>query len=435
MKSYKNKKVVIMGLGQIAQGSGVSAALFLAKQKAKVVVTDLRSASKLNPDIIKKLKKHKNIKLVLGKHNLSDFKNADLIVKNPAVKPTSEVLQQAKKHKIKILTDLGLFFEYIQNKLRDEDITIIGITGTRGKSTTTALAYEILKAKYKSRVYLGGNIGNSPLNFMHKLKKGDIVVMEVASFQLNDLDNHHFDIAVVTNIMPDHLDYYKNIAHYQKDKEKIFAKHTEKEYLLLNKDDKKTKAMAKKTIAKTILFSKNKKVKLKDVKLLGEHSLYNIEAAWQIAKLLKVPDKIIKKAVVNFSGVKDRLQFIRSYKGVKFYNDCASTHPAATVAALKALPKNKIILISGGNSKNLALTEMNKAIKQRVRELILVPGNANNKLPTGTKVKDINQAVKKSWQLAKTGDVILFSPGLTWLPKINEFKRGEQFVKIVKRIS
>lgn len=418
-----------MGLGRIARGSGISAALFFARRKAQVIVTDLRPLKMLNPESVKKLKKYKNVHIILGRHREQDFKDADIIIKNPAVKPNSPYIKIAEKNQARILTDLGLFFDYI----KDKDIKVIGITGTRGKSTTATLIAEILKAKYGKHVYLGGNIGNSPLNFMEQLKRKDIVVLEMASFQLHDLTNHHFDVAVVTNVLPDHLDYYKNMHDYQADKENIFSTQTKKDYLILNRSDQKVKKMKSK--AKIIYFGKNNEVRLTTIKLLGTHNLFNIDAAWQVGKIFHVPANKIKKVVRNFRGVKNRLELIRIYQGVKFYNDTTATHPTATTVALQALPKKKIILISGGNSKNLPLVDMVQAIKERVKYLILVPGNANNKLPAGLKVKNIQQAVKLAWHKAETGDVILFSPGLTWLPKINEFHRGEIFASLVADIS
>jgi len=431
MNKYQNKKVVIMGLGRMEKGSGIAAALFFAKQQAQVIVTDLRTARLLNKNSLKKIKKFKNIKIILGQHRKDDFAQADIIVKNPAVKPNSKFIKIAQENNAQILTDLGLFFEYINKK----NIKIIGITGTRGKSTITTIIYEILKKKYKNKVYLGGNIGTSPLNFMAKLKSGDIVVMEIASFQLHDLVNHHFDIAVITNILPDHLDYYASMQEYQKDKENIFKNQNKNDFLILNQDDRKVKAMAKKANSKIFFYSKSKKVKLKEIYLLGEHSLYNIAAAYQVAKIMQIPEKDIISTVKNFKGVANRMELIREYHGIKFYNDTTSTHPQATIVALQALPKKRIILISGGNTKNIPLAEMAKEINKRVKILILFPGNANYLLPTGISVKNISQAVRAAWQHAQSGDTILFSPGLTWLPEINEFARGEVFVKNVKKIS
>lgn len=409
-----------MGLGIMPQGSGFSAAKFFAEQGAQVLVTDMKTRAQLK-DNVNKLKKYKNLKFVLGKHRKQDFKEADLLVRNPGIKPNSVYLKIARKNKIPITNDVGLFLDYLDNKAK-----VIGVTGTRGKSTTTTLIYEILKKKYKQKVWLGGNIGKSPLNFVKKIKKNDIVVLEVSSFQLYDLKKPHFDVAVLTNFYPDHLDFYKNLSDYWKDKKNIVSGQNKSDFLVLNRTERKLK-----TKGKIILFGKSK---FKEHKLVGEHNQYNIDAAWKVAKIFKVSDKIIKEVVSKFRGVENRLEFIKETNGVRIYNDTTATHPKATVVALNSFPKNKVILISGGNSKNLPLNEMVKTINDRVKHLILIPGNANKDLPQGIKVKNIKQAVTTAWKLAQPGDIILFSPGLTWLPRINEFKRGEQFLTVLQEL-
>ncbi|MFH1456517.1 MAG: UDP-N-acetylmuramoyl-L-alanine--D-glutamate ligase, partial [Patescibacteria group bacterium] len=338
----------------------------------------------------------------------------------------SEFLKVAKKNKILINTDLGLFFEAI----KDRGIKVVGITGTRGKTTTTYLIFNILKSKYKSKVFMGGNIGNSPLNFVDKLKKGDIVVLEVSSFQLHDLKNHHFDVGVITNVLPDHLNFYNNLDEYQKDKENILSNQTKDDFFVLNKLDPKVKRMAKKTKAKKLFFTKSK---IKGLKIIGEHNYANIDAALKVARIFNINDREALRVIKGFKGVPDRLEFIREYKGRKFYNDTTATSPDAAIVALKSF-KQKVILISGGNSKKLELKKLNREIKKKVKHLILLPGEANKELPEGLPVKDMEHAVQAAWALSEKGDVFLLSPGLTWLPLMNEFKRGEEFIKFVKKI-
>ncbi len=411
------KRATVMGLGIMPEGSGVSAALFLARQGYELTITDLRTKKELQSNI-NKLKKFKNIKFVIGKHRVEDFKNIDLLVRNPGVRPDNKYLKIAKKNKVKVVTDIGLFLEELKDKAE-----IVGITGTRGKSTTTSLIYEILKKKYGKKVWLGGNIGQSPLTFLKKIKKGDVVVLELSSFQLYDLKDPGFKVGVITNFYPDHLNFYDSLNDYWKDKAKIAGGA---EYVILGKGLKKVE-----TSGKRIYF---KKSKFTDHKLVGDHNQDNIGCAWEVGKIFKVPEAKIKQAVKQFKGVPNRLEFIRELKGVKFYNDTTATHPKATVVALQSFEKGKVILISGGNSKNLDLKELVEAINKRVKYLIKVPGTENNKLPKGFGVKDLKQAVQAAWAIAEKGDIILFSPGLTWLPQINEFKRGEEFVKLVRRL-
>lgn len=415
-----------MGLGVIDQGSGFSAAKYFAKKKAKVIVTDYTKQTKLNPNTISELKKYKNIQLVFGRHRDQDFKNRDLIIRNPGVHWDSKYLKIARSNNIPVMTDLGIFFD----EIKDKDIKVIGITGTRGKTTTSYLTYEILKAKYKNRVFIGGNVGNSPLNFVDKLKKNDIVILEVSSFLLHDLKSGHFNVACFTNLLEDHMNFYKSMTCYKKDKINIFRNQTEKDFMVLNRLDPRIKSLGNRTKARVKYFGKEN---IKDLKIIGKHNQANIAAAFEICKIFTVPKSTMLKVAKNFKGVPNRLELIREYKGRKFYNDTTATSPDAAIAALNAFD-GKVILISGGNTKELSLKKLAALMKKKVKTLILLPGNANKDLPKGKDVKNIQDAVELAWEESKEGDIILLSPGLTWLPVMNEFQRGEEFVKFVKNL-
>lgn len=422
-----------MGLGVIDQGSGFSAAKYFARKGAKVIVTDYTKQSELNPKTIAQLKKYKNVQLVLGKHREQDFKNRDLIIRNPGVHWDSKYLKIARSNNIPVKTDLGIFFDEIQ----DKGIQVIGITGTRGKTTTAYLVYEILRANRarllpsrKREVYIGGNVGNSPLNFVDKLKKNDLVVLEVSSFLLHELSNGHFNVACFTNLLEDHMNFYKSMTCYKKDKVNIFKNQTADDFVVLNRLDPRVKSLGNRTRAKVKYFGKEN---IKDLKIIGQHNQANMAAAFEICKIFKVPKTVMIKVAKNFKGVPNRLELVREYKGRKFYNDTTATSPDAAIAALNAFNK-KVILISGGNTKELSLKRLTDLMKKKVKTLILLPGNANKDLPKGENVKTMDQAVALAWENSKEGDVILLSPGLTWLPVMNEFKRGEEFVKFVKKL-
>ena len=208
-KIFKNKKVLVMGLG--LHGGGVGAAKFFYKSGAEVLVTDLKTREQLK-DSLQKLKQFK-IKYSLGGHKESDFLWADLIIKNPDVPNTSPYLEIARKNNIQIETDVNLF-------LKLSEAFIVGVTGTKGKSTTSSLIYHILKSKYR-RVFLAGNIGVSPLDLRNKIKKSDKVVLELSSFELENLTQSP-DISVITNILPDHLNRYGDMKEYIKAKKQFF---------------------------------------------------------------------------------------------------------------------------------------------------------------------------------------------------------------------
>jgi len=400
---FKDKKVVIMGLGGYGNGSGVSATLFFARTGARVLVTDMKKEEDLKHQI-KKLGKFKNIKYIFGRHREDDFKRADIIFQNPSVPDSSSFLKIARKNNIPIVNDWSMF-------LGKHDNFLIGITGSKGKSTTSTLVYKLIKEK--NRTVLCGNIGVSPLKYMKSIKKDDIVVAEFSSWLLRGLlpvkKSPH--IAVVTNLKSDHLDKYKSLEDYHNDKKIIFKFQKAGDFLILNKDDKESKKTASKVKSRIFWFSKrsfagkdgifarNKDIvfrmkgeeervaKISDIKIPGSHNLENILAAICVVKIFGIKNADIRKVLRGFLGVANRLELVREIKGVKYYNDTTATNPDGAVSALKAFKakKKRVILIAGGVDKNLDYSEFAKIIKKEVKELILFPGTATDKI-----LKEIN---------------------------------------------
>lgn len=433
-KLFKNKKVVVMGLG--LHGGGVGVAKFFLKQGAEVLVTDLKTKEQLK-DSIKKLRGLK-IKYVLGGHREQDFKEADLILKNPDVPDSSPYLQIARNNNIPVETDVGLF-------LKLSKAFVIGVTGTKGKSTTASLICHLLKPKYE-RIFLAGNIGVSPLELILKVKKGDKVVLELSSFELENLKQSP-EVAVITNILEDHLNRYANMAEYIKAKKIIFKYQNKKNILILNNDDSVARGFAKEALSKVYFFS-GKDVPGKiagGFKLFGKHNLSNLSAAILVAKLLKVPAKSIEKSVKTFKGVPSRQEFIREFNGVKYFNDTTATMPEAVIIAISSFygkfPDSKIILICGGQNKGLNFSELVSAIKEKNIELVMLPGTASDKIKDGLsgygkiyQVSSMQEAVEKAKKLSRKGDIVALSPGAASFNLFkNEFDRGEQFVKAVKK--
>lgn len=425
-----------MGLG--LHGGGVGVAKFFVQQGAKVLVTDPKTKKELRDSIdeLTHSTKPGQIKYVLGKHRAEDFKNTDLIIKNPAVPKDSKYLKIAKKNKVPIETDIGLFFELCPSK------KIIGITGTKGKSTTATLIAELLKTKYK--VVLAGNIRASVLEELPKVTKDTIVVLELSSWQLEDPKPHRKSphIAIITNIMPDHLNRHKGMKDYIEAKKLIFKFQKPKNFLILNRDDKIVREFSKEAKAKTIFYSKKRAVKYsKYIKLAGEHNLNNISAAITVAKIFKILDSTIKKTLKKFKGIEGRLEFVKEIKGVKYYNDTTATTPEATIVALKSFPAGKIILIAGGTDKNLNFKELARVILKKVKVLILLPGTATEKLEKASlrpasqrgelvarRAKNMKGAVKIARKNAEKGDIVLLSPGCASFGLFqHEFDRGKQF--------
>lgn len=398
-----------MGLG--LHGGGVGVAKFFVKQGAKVLVTDLKTKKQLK----KSVKKLNQVKFVLGKHRKEDFINADLIIRNPGVPRESKYLKIAKDNNISVKTDIDIFFDLCS-------APIIGITGTKGKSTVATLIYLFLKKKY-SKTFLAGNIGVSPLEFLGKINKKSKVVLELSSFELEGLKKSP-EVAVITALFSDHLNRYKDFRHYVNAKKSIFKYQNKNDVLILNNDDSETKKLYSEAKSKVYFFKGS-----------------NIAAAVLVAELFKISKNDIKKVLSNFKGVPHRQEFVAEKKGIKYFNDTTATNPEAVIFAIetfrKRFPKSKIILIVGGEDKKLSYRSLARNIKHNVDSVVLLHGTASNKLKKDLSkfypVKTMKEAVKKASCLAQKGDIVLLSPGAASFNLFeNEFDRGNQFIKAVK---
>ncbi|MBU4421964.1 UDP-N-acetylmuramoyl-L-alanine--D-glutamate ligase [Candidatus Parcubacteria bacterium] len=467
-------KVIIMGLGLYEKGSGISAAKFFIEKGDEVLITDLKERKELLRQIkeLEKFCKNHNKKmpiLHLGGHKEDDFKSVDIVMRNPGVPKDSLFLKIARKAGAQIETDVTIF-------MKNCHAMVIGVTGTRGKSTTASLIYEILKKSpltplckrgEKGGIWLGGNIKISPLSFIEKVKPSDIVVLEFSSWMLENFSEYKIapHIAVITNIYPDHLNTYKNMAEYISAKKNIFQYQKAGDYLVLNGENRETKKW--KGYGKTIYFYKEniKKFYKLPIKLQGEHNLENISAAYAVVKIMKVPVAKIEKVLKKFNGLSDRQEIIAQNKGITFVNDTTATTPDGTIAALRRFGANqeikktrkqknkktrkqeskKIILICGGSDKGLDYKQFAKEAKKYCKAVIFFPGTATEKINYKLSIinyqliimaKDMNSAVKKARQQAIRGDIILLSPAAASFGLFkNEFDRGEEFKKVVTQVT
>ncbi len=455
-----------MGLGLYADGSGISATKYLLAQGANIVVTDLKTAEQLKSQLERLGDLVNQVELVLGQHRESDFLDADYIIRNPGVPKSSRFLQIAREHNIPIESDISLSFKLI-NKDR-----LLAVTGTRGKSTTTSLLYEIIKANDK-RAVLGGNITKSPLAQMSAVKKGGPVVLELSSFLLETLEPFKVSphVAVFTNIYPDHLNAYNNIAEYVAAKENIWRWQEKDDFVILNRDNSITKAMGKRVVSQRLWFSLKsftqengvfvKKGKIvarlngeeknilavKQLKMIGEHNVANACAATAAALVYAVPLAVIKVVLKNFKGIADRLELLKEVRGVKYYNDTTSTTPEAGLVALDAFKKykKKIVMIAGGSDKGLNFSEIVKKMKSHCEALVLLNGTGTVRLLETIKqsklrcpvlvVDSMLEAVNQASGLVKKGGIVLLSPCCASFGMFsNEFDRGEKYRSAVKKI-
>jgi UDP-N-acetylmuramoylalanine--D-glutamate ligase len=443
---FKGKKVTIMGLGLLGRGLGYTK--MLAECGAILTVTDLKPRAMLRSSL-KELRNYKKIKFVLGKHRLEDFRGKDMIIKSAGVPLDSIYIKEARKNNPRlggastpIEMDVSLFVKLAPK------IKVIGVTGTRGKSMTTALIYEILSKSLKDRkVYLGGNVrGVATLPLLNKVKAGDIIVCELDSWQLQGFGEAKMSphVAVFTSFMPDHMNYYKNnMKDYFTDKANIFKFQKKNDVLVVRPHVKKL--IPKNLKSKLIVADVNNIADYSFV-VPGIHQRENLACAVTVARLLKVEDSKIKKVVKNFKGLEGRLQYLKTIKGAKIYNDNNATTPEATISGIKALEQEKkggkIILISGGNDKKLDLGLFVNVINTFCKAIILIPGTGTNKLLKNYKIKiqnektkDVKSAVEKALKYGKSGDIVLFSPAFSSFSQFNnEYERGDLFTKIVKKL-
>lgn len=472
---FNGKKINIMGLGILGRGIGV--AKFLADCGAKLTITDLKTKGQLRSSLAK-LKKYKNIKYIFGNHRLSDFRDKDMIIKAASVPLNSTYIKEARKNKIPVEMDASLFVKLapagvnpVRSKISKKSadllsvnrtsngVKIVGVTGTRGKSTVAHLIYEVFK-KTGKKVFLGGNVkAVATLPLLKKISNGSgaVIVLELDSWQLQGFGDAKISphIAVFTNFMPDHLNYYKgSLKRYFDDKASIFRYQNKDDFLIVGKNGREAiRKFFKRKIRSRIIISRAENVpKNWKIKILGKHNLENIAAAIAGLKTLGIEIRHIKKAVESFNGLPGRTEFIKEIKGVKYYNDTNATTPEAVIAGLEAFKKHKgkIILISGGADKNLDYNNYSRVVKKYVKAIILFKGTASEKIIKGlrienqeskekikffSEIKSMKEALKIATTNAERGDVVILSPGAASFGIFkNEYDRGEQFVKLLKML-
>ena len=455
-KKLNSQKVAVIGLGV----SNIPLIDYLYEKKADVTVFDDREEEKIESNIMEKVKKFE-FKYFLGEGNLENLKGFDLIFRSPSCMPTKPELTAEKQRGAIVTTE-------IEQLMKMAPCKIIGITGSDGKTTTTTLTYEILKnAGYNT--HLGGNIGIPLFTKLNEIQPEDIIVLELSSFQLMDMDISP-DIAAITNITPNHLNIHKDYQEYIDAKKNIFTKQKEDGILVLNADNEITNNCKTEANGKVILFSSSEKldngfivddgiikecndgirkhiIATKDLKLKGIHNFQNVCTALALTKTLVDTDKAVE-IIKDFSGVHHRLEYVRTIDGVEWYNDSASTSPTRGISALNSFPDKEIVLIAGGADKNLDYTPIGKPIVDKVKSLILIGQTATKiydavkkELEIQNKELDIHmcetfkQSLELAKRIAKPGQVVLFSPASTSFDMFKDmYDRGDQFKEKVNKL-
>jgi len=448
----RGKRVLVMGLG--LQGSGMAAARYAAQQEAIVRVTDMKSPEVLAPSV--QALSGLPIEFVLGRHREEDFLWADIVIRNPGVSHTSPYLRLAQEHGAQIEMEIALFFLACSGR-------IIGVTGTRGKTTTTTLLYEILRNSGAPTI-LGGNVaGVETLSLLPQITPTTQVVLELSSWQLEGLALHKISpsVAVMTNISPDHLNTYNSMEDYAEAKANIFRHQLPNGLAVFNYDNPWTRRFGEESPSTTWFISMQRggsfargsthidPFVFPETPLAGKHNLENILLATTTARLLGIPDTIIRDTVRTFKSISHRLDEVRIVHGVRYINDSSSTTPVAGRVGIEAFDA-PIVLVAGGNTKHLPLEQWPATIVQRCRDVVLLAGNGTDELLPAIQAEVQKQgratpvrgvfdtfkiALDTAVALTHQGDVLLFSPGFTSFGMfLNEFDRGDQFVAYVRNL-
>jgi UDP-N-acetylmuramoylalanine--D-glutamate ligase len=463
ISKYKNKNVLIVGLGLL--GGGVGAAKFLVSQEANVTVTDLRDAKVLKKSIQEL--GGLPINYILNKHDENSFSSADIVVVNPGVPRDSKYIKIARDFGAEVVTELGIFIKHFPGK-------VIAVTGTKGKSTTTSIIYNLLLSNGLD-AKIGGNIGGSLLSDLNNMTSNTYAVLEISSFQIDWLNLSKFNpmISVLTNMYRDHLDRYHFFEEYKKAKKALFDSLDKENLVVANKDNLESLDVIKDTKARFSFFSrkeqlnngafiqdekfltitncqKNEWIGFEDIRVKGTHNVENILAAIAVASILKLDESSVKRGIRNFNGIEHRLEFVRTFKGIDFLNDSASTIPISTIYAIRSFSK-PINIIIGGVSKSVDFNPLAKEILKKAKSLHLIGKNRedifnlintykNNGYYSSRltifKHGNLENAIKGALDNAKENEVILFSPASASFDLfVNSKERGEKYKNLVSNLN
>lgn len=456
-EQFKDKKITVVGLGLL--GRGVGDVAYLAESGAELVVTDLKSEDELR-ESLEKLKKFSNISYTLGEHNMEDFEDRDMVLVAAGVPADSEYVAHVVAGGARKVQSAALFAEVSK-------IPIIGVTGTRGKSTVAQMIHHVLSVVTGEKILLGGNIrGVSNLQLLKEVREDSIAVMELDSWQLQGFGWAEISpqIAVFTNFMEDHLNYYlKSIprtsdvlgekeqremamAAYFADKANIF-KYQDGSGVFITTPEvfEQAKQYIDTSLGQEVVLTDSSIIP-EDALLAmpGEHNRLNAALAYKALRALSLTEDEIFAGLASFPGVEGRLQLVKTIDNVRIYNDNNATTPQATLAALEALDlgNKNIILVAGGADKGIPLEGLVAAITEHCKQVILTPGTGTDRLLTIINdskqpivVEDLGKAFEEARLAAENGDIILFSPAFASFGQYNnEYERNDEFMSLVEKI-
>jgi UDP-N-acetylmuramoylalanine--D-glutamate ligase len=433
MDDLRNKRVTVAGLGHF--GGNIAVAKWLVERGAKVLVTDKADAGKLG-DGMKQLE-GLPIEYRLAGHEVGDFRNADLVVVSPAIKPTNEYVMAARAAGVEVTTEIRLFVDRCAAK-------VIGVTGTKGKSTTTALLGKMLAGSGNKKIWVGGNIGKSLLGDVRQIAADDLVVLELSSFMLKYLREARWSphVAVVTMLAVDHVDWHGSAEAYLEAKKGIVKFQNERDWTVLGRDVAHAAEFAEITHGKITWF--NASSQRFDLRVPGEHNQFNAQAAFAAASIFGVTWDDAQRAVADFGGLPHRLELVHEQSGVRYFNDSIATIPEAAVAALQAFEPRTVVQIVGGASKGSDFSQMCKVLNERAKAVLCI-GQTGPEIEKLLRVngalrsaavhncQELETAMKRAKEIARDGDVVLLSTGCASYGQFTNFQqRGERFAQLAR---
>lgn len=448
----KDKRVLVFG----AAKSGVAASRLLQNADATVLLYDGNTSLNIR-DFENKLDTKHHFEAYFGEFPEHKFNQVDLMIISPGIAFDHPFVGQVKERGIPVWGEIELAYRFARGK-------IIGITGTNGKTTTTALVGEIMKTYFKE-VFVAGNIGNPYTDIALKTTDDSVTVIELSSFQLETIHEFKPDVSAILNVTPDHINRHHTMENYIRMKENIAMNQTETELCVLNYEDEITRSMAERLHTGVMFFSSVRELSdglyldgddilyakdgvkqpvcnVNELQIFGRHSYENVMAGVGIAITMGVPMQLIKKAITSFQAVEHRIEYVETIHGVSYYNDSKGTNPDASIKAIQAM-KSPTILIGGGYDKNTGFDEWIEAFEGKVKYLVLL-GQTREKIAETAKlhgftniimVSDLREAVRVSAEKAVDGDAVLLSPACaSWGMFENYEQRGRLFKEYVREM-
>ena len=432
MDELAGKRITVVGLGRF--GGGIAVSRWLCEQGARVLVTDEAKPAAL-ADSCAQLA-GLPIEYRLGEHRDEDFSSADLIVASPAVPPANHFLQVARQNGIPITTEIRLFIERCSAR-------IIGVTGTKGKSTTTTLLGEMLKRRHVT--WVGGNMGRSLLFDLPRIKPDDLVVLELSSFMLEYLAEMNWSphVALITMIAKDHLDRHGTMQAYLDAKKVLVRNQTAADCTIINEECPDHREFAAATRGRVIAYGVENRRPF-ELRMPGRHNQLNAQAAFAAAQVFDIEWSEAQDAIRAFPGLPHRLQLVHEHRGVRYYNDSIATIPEAAIAALHAFPPKSVIQIVGGYDKKLPLTDLCSELVEHAKVVLCIGATGvtiEEMIGEAAKIGgavayncgDLPTAMARAKEIAQAGDTVLLSPGCASFGEFRNFEeRGELFAKLAR---